>query len=36
MGFSLVLAVVFSLMLFAVQTGGGAGAPSEKRNPGGC
>jgi len=30
MSFSLMLAVVFSLMLFTLQTGGGAGAPSEK------
>jgi len=30
MGFSLVLAVVFSILLFAVQTGGGAGTPGEK------
>jgi DNA-binding beta-propeller fold protein YncE len=30
MSFSLVLAVVFSMLVFAVQTGGGAGAPSEK------
>jgi DNA-binding beta-propeller fold protein YncE len=30
MSFSLVFAVVFSLMLFTLQTGGGAGTPSEK------
>ncbi|HXO61601.1 MAG TPA: hypothetical protein VN850_07270, partial [Candidatus Acidoferrales bacterium] len=30
MSFSLVFAVVFSLMLFTLQTGGGAAAPSEK------
>jgi DNA-binding beta-propeller fold protein YncE len=30
MSFSLVFAVVFSLLLFTLQTGGGAGAPSEK------
>jgi DNA-binding beta-propeller fold protein YncE len=30
MSFSLVLAIVFSLVLFTLQTGGGAGAPSEK------
>jgi DNA-binding beta-propeller fold protein YncE len=30
MSFSLVLAVVFSMLLFTLQTGGGAGAPSEK------
>jgi len=30
MSFSLVFAIVFSLMLFTLQTGGGAGAPSEK------
>jgi DNA-binding beta-propeller fold protein YncE len=30
MSFSVMLAVLFSLMLFTLQTGGGAGAPSEK------
>jgi DNA-binding beta-propeller fold protein YncE len=30
MSFSLVLAVVFSMLLFTLPTGGGAGAPSEK------
>src|SRR3984893_101238 len=30
MSFSLMLAVVFSMLLFTLQSGGGAGAPSEK------
>src|ERR1700686_4916947 len=30
MSFSLALAVVFSMLLFTLQTGGGSGTPSEK------